>query len=224
MMDWNRIVPWQNVINSVSSEYHKKFDMCDLDDIRQELYGWFLAHPNKLDEWEAISMKDAKNLIYRSLRNEALDYCQKWKAKSLGYETEDLFYYTPEMIENLLPAVLRGDLAVLPTLKLGMPQGTSAPAESGNLNTMIAEVQLGYNKLNEEDKKILFMRFALSFEYPEIQAQMELGSEVNTRKRLKRAIKRLIQRSGGYKPYRDEDDAPSGERPETPDETPSELT
>lgn len=222
-MDWNRIKPWQNVINGVASEYHRKFDMCDLDDIRQELYGWFLTHPNKLDTWEALGQKDAKNLIYRSLRNEALDYCNKWKAKSVGYDVNDLFYYTPEMIENLLPPVLTKDLSVLPVVNLGEAKGTSTPAESGNLNTMLAEVSAGYNKLSEDDRRILMMRYGLGFDYPEIQEQMELNTESATRARVKRAIKHLIVKAGGYRPQIESDDVSPAERQVTTEETPSEL-
>lgn len=207
-MNYDRIKPWENVISSVASEYRRKYDMCDLSDIKQELYGWFVSHPNKLDEWETIGHKDAKNLIYRSLRNEALDYCQRWKAKSLGYEVDDLFYYTPGMIENLLPAVLRGDSTLLPVVTLDRVSGSSAPAESGNLNTMIAEVQLGYARLNEDDKKVLMMRFGLSFDYKEIQSQMGLNTDSATRMRVKRAIKHLLVKSGGYKNFKEEDDAP----------------
>ena len=64
MLPWDRIEPWDYVISHVSDEYHKKYDMVELDDIRQSLYEWFLKHPNKLDEWEAIGHKDAKNLIF----------------------------------------------------------------------------------------------------------------------------------------------------------------
>jgi DNA-directed RNA polymerase specialized sigma24 family protein len=69
--------------------------MVELEDVKQSLYEWFVEHPKKLTEWESIGDSDAKNLIYRSLRNQALDYCQRWKAKSLGYEVSDLFYYQP---------------------------------------------------------------------------------------------------------------------------------
>ena len=104
-MDWERIKRWDYVVDAVATEYSRKFDMVETSDLRQALYQWFLEHPNKLDEWEAIGEKDAKNLIYRSLRNEALDYCQRWKAKSVGYDVGDLFYYAPDVVEAILPAV-----------------------------------------------------------------------------------------------------------------------
>lgn len=206
-MKWERIKPYDYIVTSVSSEYSRRYDMCELNDIKQCLYIWFLKHPNKLDNWEAIGEKDAKNLIYRSLRNEALDYCQRWKAKSLGYEVQDLFYYTPEMIENMLPTVLRKDSSELPVVTLGTIHGSSVPSENGNLNTMLAEISRGYEKLNEDDKKVLFMRFALAFEFGEIKKQMALGTDDASRMRVKRAVKHLIVKVGGYKPQVDDDDS-----------------
>ena len=156
MLLWERIEPWDYVVTSVASEYHRKYDMVELEDIRQSLYEWFLEHPKKLDEWEAIGHKDAKNLIYRSLRNQALDYCQTWKAKSIGYEVSDLFYYEPEMVEALLPAVLQGNLTVMPVLNLGNPGRPSAPSEGGNMMAMMVEIDSAYHKLSQEDKTVLF--------------------------------------------------------------------
>ena len=104
-MNWERIQPWQYVVDAVALEYSRKFDMVEIEDLRQSLYQWFMEHPNKLKEWESIGEKDAKNLIYRSLRNDALDYCQRWKAKSIGYETSDIFYYDAAMVEALLPTL-----------------------------------------------------------------------------------------------------------------------
>lgn len=204
-MNWERIEPWDYVVVAVAAEYHKKYDMVELDDIKQELYGWFLEHPKKLDEWEAIGKKDTKNLLYRSLRNQALDYCQKWKAKSIGYEVSDLFYYEPEMVEALLPAVLREEFTVMPVLNLGKTGRPPAPSEGGNLMAMMVEINDAYFKLSTEDKTVLFYKYAESLDYAAIASEMKLGSEDAARMRHNRAIKKLITRIGGFKPYLDKD-------------------
>jgi len=211
-MNWERIEPWDYIVVSVAAEYHKKYDMVELEDIKQELYGWFLEHPKKLDEWEAIGKKDAKNLLYRSLRNQALDYCQKWKAKSIGYEISDLFYYEPVMVEALLPPVLRKEFTVMPVLNLGKTGKPPAPSEGGNMMAMMIEIDNAYSKLNTEDKVVLFLKYAESFDYAGIASEMELGSEDAARMRHNRAIKKLIVRLGGFKPYLDKESA------EEPDE------
>jgi len=205
MLPWDRIEPWDYVIAHVSDEYHKKYDMVEREDIQQSLYEWFLKHPNKLDEWEAIGHKDAKNLIYRSLRNQALDYCQAWKAKSVGYETSDLFYYEPDMVEALLPAILRDDFTVMPILNLGKTGRPPAPSEGGNMMAMMVEIKAAYLKLNEDDKTVLFYKYAESLDYAAIAKEMEIGSEDAARMRHNRAIKKLINRIGGYKPFLDKD-------------------
>ena len=204
-MNWDRIEPWDYVVVSVAAEYHKKYDMVELEDIKQELYQWFLEHPNKLTEWEAIGKRDSKNLIYRSLRNQALDYCQKWKAKSIGYEVSDLFYYEPDMVEALLPAVLRGEFTVMPLLNLGKTGRPPAPSEGGNMMAMMVEINAAYNKLSKEDRTVLFFKYAESLDYAAIAAEMELGSEDAARMRHNRAIKKLITRIGGFKPHSDKD-------------------
>ncbi len=201
MIEWERIERWQYIVDSVSTEYHTKFNI-DTADIRQSLYQWFVEHPNKLDTWEAIGEKDAKNLIYRSLRNQALDYCQHWKAKSGGYETSDLFFYESDMVEALLPSVLRGEINMTQKLDLAGGGRPSAPSEGGNLMAMMIEIDAGFWKLHKDDRKLLFLRYAESMGFDDIANEMKLGSEDTARMRHKRAIRKLINKIGGFKPYR----------------------
>ena len=209
-IEWNRIERWQYIVDSVTAEYHKKFDI-EPEDIRQALYQWFVEHPVKLDTWEAIGERDAKNLIYRSLRNQALDYCQHWKAKSGGYETSDLFYYEADMVEALLPSVLRGEFGVTAKLNLGRPGRPSAPNEGGNLMAMMIEIDYAFWKLPKDDRKILFLRHAESLDFAKIGEELDMGTEDAVRMRHKRAIKKLIHKVGGFRPYRDDDLEPQEE-------------
>jgi DNA-directed RNA polymerase specialized sigma24 family protein len=204
VIEWERIERWQYVVDAVASEYHNKFNL-ETEDIRQSLYQWFVEHPNKLDTWEAIGEKDAKNLIYRSLRNQALDYCQHWKAKSGGYETSDLFFYESDMVEALLPSVLRGEINMTQKLDLAGGGRPSAPSEGGNLMAMMIEIDAGFWKLHKDDRKLLFLRYAESMGFDDIASEMKLGSEDTARMRHKRAIRKLINKIGGFKPYRDDD-------------------
>ena len=204
-MNWERIEPWDYIVIHVADEYHKKFNMVDRNDIRQSLYEWFVSHPMKLTEWEAFSKKSTQNLLYRSLRNQALDYCQLWKAKTLGYEMSDVFFYDAAVVEAILPSVLRGDTTEAPKLDLGMPGKPSAPSEGGNLMAMMAEVKSGFMKLSDEDRNILYQKHANSMTYSAIAEELELPSDDAARMRHRRAIKRLITRLGGFRPWLDED-------------------
>jgi DNA-directed RNA polymerase specialized sigma24 family protein len=214
VIEWDKIQKWDYIVDSVASEYQLKFKI-DIQDIKQNLYQWFVEHPNKLDTWEAIGEKDAKNLIYRSLRNQALDYCQAWKAKTGGYETSDLFFYQADMIEALLPSVLRGEINLAHKLNLGGTARPSAPSEGGNMMAMMIEIDAGFWKLGKEDRKLLFLRYSESMDFQAIADEMALPSEDTARMRNKRAIKKLINKVGGFKPYRD-DDLPENSEARTP--------
>lgn len=204
-LEWKRIEKWDYIVIAVASEYHRKYNMVELEDIKQSLYKWFLEHPNKLNEWETIGEKDAKNLIYRCLRNDALDYCLEWKAKSTGYETSDVFFYEADIIEALLPSVLRGEFGVSHKLNLVGPSKPPAPAEGGNMMVMMIEIDKAYRKLSTEDRTVLFYRYAESMDYGDVATEMNLGSEDAARMRHNRAVKKLITRIGGFRPWSDKD-------------------
>ena len=223
-LEWKRIEKWDYIVVAVASEYHRKYDMVELEDIKQSLYKWFLEHPNKLNEWEAIGEKDAKNLIYRCLRNDALDYCLEWKAKSTGYETSDVFFYEADIIEALLPSVLRGEFGVSHKLNLVGPSKPPAPAEGGNMMVMMIEIDKAYRKLSTEDRTVLFYRYAESMDYGDVATEMNLGSEDAARMRHNRAVKKLITRIGGFRPWSDKDfdNKPSESTEENPSVPPDE--
>jgi len=216
-LEWNRIEKWDYIVTAVASEYHRKYDMVELEDIKQSLYKWFLEHPNKLNEWEAIGEKDAKNLIYRCLRNDALDYCLEWKAKSVGYETSDVFFYEADIIEALLPSVLRGEFGVSHKLNLVGPSKPPAPAEGGNMMVMMIEIDKAYRKLSTEDRTVLFYRYAESMDYGDVATEMNLGSEDAARMRHNRAVKKLITRIGGFRPWSDKDFDNNTQEDKTPE-------
>jgi hypothetical protein len=70
---------------------------------------------------------------------------------------------------------------------------------------MMIEIDKAYNKLSTEDRTVLFYKYAESFDYNTIATEMNLGSEDAARMRHNRAIKKLIIRVGGFRPWSDND-------------------
>lgn len=206
-MNWSEIEPWDYVVSHVADEYSKKYTMLERDDIKQSLYQWFVEHPKKTTEYSKLPKNQAQNVFYRVLRNQALDYCQYWRAKSIGYEVSDLFYYDPDVIEALLPAVIRGDLNDAPKLNLGMPGRPPAPAEGGNMMAMMVDIKAAFDSLNAEDKSILYLKYVDSLSYAAIAEELKIPSDDASRMRHNRAIKKLITRLGGYRPFLENDNS-----------------
>jgi len=59
--------------------------------------------------------------------------------------------------------------------------------------------------VDQADRRIIFLRYAENLDFGEIANYLELGTDSAARMRLKRAIRRLINKIGGYKPYHDVD-------------------
>ena len=109
------------------------------------------------------------------------------------------------MVEALLPSVLRGEINLSQKLDLAGGGRPTAPSEGGNLMDMMIEIDAGFWKLHKDDRKLLFLRYAESMDFGDIASEMKLGSEDTARMRHKRAIRKLINKIGGFKPYRDDD-------------------
>jgi len=132
---------YENLVGYIANQFSRKYQMLDVSDIRQELWVWFLEHPNKLKAWEVMDEKHSVKLIARSLRNCAKDYCQKEKAKIVGYKVEDNYYYDRQVLEILLPAVLRGDSTAPSMVDLGFTSNKKAASEGGNWFAMMADIE-----------------------------------------------------------------------------------
>jgi hypothetical protein len=184
---------------------HSEDEEYDIDDDTQ---GNFKSQEIRISLFKQVEKIWRGNLIlgYSFDKNEV--YKKNISTLRPNRELED---YESEIVEALLPPVLRGEYGVTHKLNLGFTGKPSAPAEGGNLTIMMLEIDAGYWKLNKEDRRIIFLRFAENLDFGEIANYLELGTDSAARMRLKRSISRLINKIGGYKPYRDVDTVASEE-------------
>jgi len=108
----NYISEYNDVLQQLAAEYARRYTMLEKDDIGQELWVWFVAHPRKYKEWSELEQKDRDKLIAKSLRNAALKYCEREKARKSGYDTSDLYYYDTSVVEAFLPSIIAGTYAI----------------------------------------------------------------------------------------------------------------
>jgi RNA polymerase sigma factor (sigma-70 family) len=195
---------YENLVAHVAYEFSRKFHMCDAQDIRQELWVWFLEHPNKVKTWEELDGKQSTKLIARSLRNAAKDYCQKQKAQAVGYRVEDNYYYDREMVEVLLPAVMRGDLTAPSMQDLGMTKSKKVASEGGNWFAMVADIERGLRKLTQEQLTIMYLRFGDGCDNSTLAKELDITEDAS-RMRVNRAMNNLLNYIGGSRPRKERD-------------------
>lgn len=195
------------LVSTLAMEYSKKYSIVETADIRQILWMWFVTHPNKYTEWSKLPPKDKEKLIAKSLRNAAITYCEKEKARKFGYDMVDLYYYDPSVIEAFLPSIISGSYEIPIKIKdLNFKPDKSGQVTDGN-NWLVlrADIEKAYNKLAEAKQNILRLKFSV-----ENCEWTELGKELNTsadgaRMRVTRAVNSLIRNLGGWRTYSDID-------------------
>lgn len=195
---------YSGVVAAIAYEYSRKYHMCDADDIRQELWIWFLEHPNKVKVWEELEGKQSIKLIARSLRNAAKDYCQKEKARAVGYKVEDNYYYDREIVEVLLPAVLRGDRIAPAMADLGFTNSKKVASEGGNWFAMMADIERALARLTHEQLTIIYLRFGDGCDNVTLAKELSVTEDA-ARMRVNRAVNNLLNFLGGQRPRKERD-------------------
>ena len=195
------------LVSTLAMEYSRKYSIVETADVKQILWMWFITHPNKYTEWSKLPPKDKEKLIAKSLRNAAITYCEKEKARKFGYDMVDLYYYDPSVIEAFLPSIISNSYEIPSKIQdLNFKFGKSGEVTDGN-NWLVlrSDIEKAYNKLPEAKQNILRLKFSV-----ENCEWTELGKELNTsadgaRMRVSRAINSLIRILGGWRTYTDTD-------------------
>jgi len=202
----NYIEDYNNLVQTLATEYARKYTMVERNDIAQELWVWFVAHPRKYKEWSELKEKDQDKLIAKSLRNAALKFCEKEKAKKIGYDMSDLYYYDTSVIEVFLPSII-GDSYEIPTKikDLGGTVKTSEISDGNNWLSLRSDILSAYNKLSKAKQNTLRLRF--SIEQPDwaLLAKEMDSTPDGARMKVQRAINSLIKNLGGWRTYNEPD-------------------
>lgn len=180
--------------------------MIERDDIRQELWLWFVAHPRKYKEWSDLEQKDRDKLIAKSLRNAALKYCEKEKARKSGYDASDLYYYDASVVEAFLPSIIAGTYAIPVSIQdLNAKFGSGSLSEGNNWLTLRSDIMGAFEKLSDAKQNILRLRFSIDSPDWSLLAKDMDSTPDGARMKVQRAMNSLVKNLGGWRPYHDED-------------------
>jgi hypothetical protein len=214
------VTEYDYLVESLAYEYHRKYPMVEIADIQQVLWLWFVTHPNKMSEWEALDIKDREKLIAKSLRNASIKYCEKEKAKTVGYELLDLYYYDNSVIEAFLPSIIAESYEMPAKIKdLNFKVAKSEGSNDGN-NWLVlrSDIAAAFYKLTEAKQNVLRVRFSTDNNEWSLIAKDLKTTPDGARMKVQRAINSLIRNLGGWRPFTDED-TPTGPVEEDDDGT-----
>jgi hypothetical protein len=197
---------YELLVAALANEYSRRYPMIERPDIAQTLWLWFVTHPAKYKEWSALELKDKEKLIAKSLRNAALKYCEKEKAKTIGYEFIDLYYYDASVIEAFLPSIISESYEIPTKIKdLNFKPTKGETTDGNNWLVLRSDIATGFYRLSEAKQNILRIRFTTeSYEWSDIGKELDTTPD-GARMKVQRAIASLIRNLGGWKPQIDED-------------------
>ena len=202
----NEWLPYKDMMLQIAAEYKRKYAMVDIDDLQQEMYLWFVTHPRKFREWLVLDDRDKDKLIARSLRNQCLKYCEKEKARTVGYDLSDRYYYDASVIEAFLPSIITESYDMPAKIKdLGSTIKGSDVKDGMNWLALRSDIAKAYYKLSDLKQYVLAVRFANpDLEWSKVAEVLKTTPD-GARMKVQRAITTMTQSLGGWKPFHDED-------------------
>jgi hypothetical protein len=212
----NYISEYNELVQTLASEYVRRYSMLERDDIAQELWVWFVGHPRKYKEWSDLEQKDRDKLIAKSLRNAALKYCEKEKARKSGYDSSDLYYYDASVVEAFLPSIIAGTYSIPVSIQdLNAKFGSGNVSDGNNWLALRSDIARAFEKLSDAKQNILRLRFSIDSPDWSLLAKDMDSTPDGARMKVQRAMNSLVKNLGGWRPYHDEDTTQSESQEES---------
>jgi RNA polymerase sigma factor (sigma-70 family) len=160
---------------------------------------WALEHWHKIVEWDEEGSLPFK--LRKTFNNEGQKAVAKERQAQSRGDLSDNFYYTPEILHELLRDVWDySNWTSTPDLNVEFVTTTKKPDEGNNRVTMFSDLKAAYDSLNEADQMLLRQRYESGgLEFEEL-ADLYQISEHAIRKRVSRALLKLQDKLGGDAP------------------------
>ena len=152
---------YADMVLRIATDYRKRYPMVELEDLIQEQNLWFVSHPRKFKEWLALEQKERDRLVAKSLRNAALKYAEKEKARKGGYDLGDVYYYDVSVVETYLPSIINGSYEMPEKIKDLNSKVTNKGEVSDGMNWLAlrADIDKAFNKLSEAKQNVLRIKY-----------------------------------------------------------------
>lgn len=191
------------VATSVGRQHHY---LLPVEDLIQEGWEWVLLNTRKLEGWweddDSPNHTAVRRLLKSSLRVHLHNIVMKERYRRTGCKPGDFYFYTSQVVEELLPEVLDG---YQPSQMAEMDVYVSKsrkPNEGFEREAMRADIRSAFIQLSPDDKRLLWDRYGAGGLDVSVIATTYDTTNRQIRYRLSRAINRIIRSLGGEQPKR----------------------
>lgn len=191
MLDWTRLAPAvERAAETVVSKFPAHHD---ISDVKQELWVWIME--NKPTILKILTDSEGTTVaLDRLLVKAANSFLKKEEAAIYGYDEEDSFNFSLDLIKSILEVVFEHEdwQSLAQVIGDGMPRAKSEPATSGNNLASYADVSRAITSLPEEQYNLLVWRYKYQWTFTAIgEAQGVTRQAAN--QRHEQALKAIQQ-------------------------------
>ena len=188
----------------LSKRYHR---FVELDDIRQAMNEYAWTRKDKVAEYlireDPVEIKQGYKAFSTFMRRAGERYARKEKARTLGYELGDEYFYRLDLIENLIKVAGTSESYLANQVFDPDVHGIKAkkPANEGNnLAAMIADVDKAMKKLDPRMQGILTSRFVNDMPLADIAEAWDISPQ-RVEQLVAKGVKDIADKLGGMTPY-----------------------
>lgn len=202
---WQQVDEITSIIAyNLSKKYHR---FAEREDIKQAMNEYAWKRKDKVNEYLMREDDIERRMGYKAfttfMRRAGERYARKEKARALGYELGDEYFYRVEMVENLIKVLGSEDTHLVNQVLDPDVHGIKAkkqPNEGNNLLALLADVDKGMKKLDPRTQGILNSRFAQDLPLTEIASAWDISPQ-RVEQIVSRGVRDLIELLGGATPY-----------------------
>ncbi len=188
--------------HALSRKYHR---WAEAQDVAQEMWVWVMKHPKRvlpfIEREDDRELKSGLKGLGKSLYREGDRFCRKEKAAQSGYRVTDEYFYTRQLVEELIKADANGgkllEQAVPDDVRV---KRTKSQAEGGDIMAMIADVKAALRTLDPETETMIELYVVEGWSTAKI-GDLHGISRQAVDQRLDRAYEKMIDALGGKSPW-----------------------
>ena len=189
---------------TISKRYHR---FVELDDIKQAMNEYAWKRKDKVAEYLIRDNEDERRMGYKAfstfIRRAGERYARKEKARALGYELGDEYFYRLAMIETLIKVLGSEDANLSNQVMDPDIHGVKAKrqaSEGNNLLAMLADVDRAMKKLDKRTQTILNCKYSCDASLAEIAKEWDISPQ-RVEQIINKGLRDITEYLGGATPY-----------------------
>ena len=189
---------------TISKRYHR---FVELDDVKQAMNEYAWKRKDKVAEYLMRDNEDERRMGYKAfstfIRRAGERYARNEKARALGYELGDEYFYRLAMIETLIKVLGSEDAHLSNQVMDPDVHGVKAKrqaSEGNNLLAMLADVDKAMKKLDKRTNAILNSKYSSDAPLAEIAKEWDISPQ-RVEQIINKGLRDITEYLGGATPY-----------------------